>query len=298
MKKNLLRILVAIALPIALFVCYRAFFCPKLVVASGIELPQETIDTLRTRLHGDVLDNVKLGAQIKDKKIVLIGETHFRAEVMNYLTDLLGKLPGPHIILHLELPMSVQGMLDAYMETGDQKYLLAVKNCSDCLPYHSIVKWCYDHKGKIERVVAIDENPSRVFLMRCICDDTRNKTMADNILRSRRKYPGRRIVFYGGQLHCLLAGRYLYDHPSRTPVGQLLLQGGNRRSDITTILLDYDNHFPTSAPWDGAIGAARMNSELGVLPPHFFIQDTIFGVKQAKEVFDYYVNVGTSIDQK
>lgn len=292
MKKILLRLLLAAISMVALLFVYRLAFCPKIVVASRIELPPQTAYALEEKLAGDIVDNVELGEAIKDKKIVLIGETHFQDKVMSYFTDLMGKIPGKKIVLNLELPESIQNTIDAYLETGDEKYLSSIKACSECLPYYNIIKWCRDRKDKVERVFAVDENQSRIFLMRCVCYDTRNKTMAGNILKSYRKYPDRLILFYGGQLHCLLNGRYLYDVENRTPAGKLLLRNGIGRNDLTSILLDYNNNFPASRAWKGSIGAVRINNGLREVPVNFFVRDTLYGVNHAGEVFDYYVNVG------
>lgn len=292
MKKKLLRLLLtAISIVSVLFI-YRLIFCPRLVIASRIELPPKMLHALGEQLAGDMLDNVELGEAIKEKKVILVGETHFQNKVMSYFTDLMGKIPGKKIVLNLELPESMQNTIDSYLETGDGKYLSAIEACSDCLPYYSIIKWCRDHRDKVERIFAVDENQSRIFLMRCFCYDTRNRTMANNILESYRKYPDRLILFYGGQLHCLLNGRYLYDVENRTPVGKLLLQNDISRNDISSILLDYNDNFPASPAWKGGTGAARVNNGLRELPVNFFVRDTVYGVSRAGDLFDYYVNVG------
>lgn len=292
MKRKIRRLLFAVILIAALLFTYRVIFCPKLIIAKRIDLPAKTAHALGEQLTTHMLDNGELGDAIKDKKIVLVGETHFQDKVMSYFIDLMGKIPDKKIVLSLELPESIQNTIDSYLETGDEKYLSSIKACSDCLPYYSIIKWCRDRRDKVERVFAVDENKSRIFLMRCVCYDTRNKTMADNILESYRKYPGRLILFYGGQLHCLLNGRYLYNVENRTPVGKHLLQHDVTRNDISTILLDYDDNFPASAAWRGRIGAARINDRLRELPLNFFVRDTVYGVTQVGEVLDYYVNVG------
>jgi len=126
--------------------------------------------------------------------------------------------------------------------------------------------------------------------MRTVAWDTRNQTMAEAVAAAYREYPQARIVAYGGQLHMLRNGRYMYDSGSRVPVGARLPVLGVPATQICSVILEGQHRFPLSEAWKGKIGAIDVARH--DVPASYLMGDTIYGVDHAADVMQYFVNVG------
>ncbi|MBI1769435.1 MAG: hypothetical protein HY089_10060 [Ignavibacteriales bacterium] len=232
-----------------------------------------------------------LGVQLQSQRVILVGEEHFYIEPQQFLTNLLELLNDSSIVVLLELSEDSQDAIDAYLQTGDEARLEPIWRKSNNLPYRLIVQWAFKNKSRVRKVVAFDQNFSRVGLNRLLLTDTRNQTMADAIYTAFVDYPKARIVAYGGQMHMTMAGRYRYDNDSRIPAGARLVQLGIPRSQICSIMLSGRTTFPLDSIWKTP-GAILARNELGKLPYEYFINYPIFGAQQAGELFDIFVNLG------
>jgi hypothetical protein len=233
------------------------------------------------------------------RRVLLLGESHFYAEPLGFATSVLESLyraDHRRAVLLLELPRGSQHDLDRYLATGEEAALAAAWSGSRSLPYQKLVRWARAHRDQIRAVVAFDEDPSRVFLMRALGTDTRNGTMADAILRAARAHPGDRIVAYGGRLHMMLEGRYLYDSDTRRPVGARLLAAGFPRDQLAAVWL-YAGDPPAAGLWS-LPGAIALAGGAGELPVPLFETEPIDGASRVGQLIDYavYLGPGTRIE--
>lgn len=284
-----------IAVPVLLvagFFLYRNFACPPKPIFNETEIPDSAISRMAKDVAASLLDIDSVAKRVVERRVLLVGETHFKNETMEYFIHLLEKLPNEQLIVHLELPEEVQKVIDDYFINGDEKYLQEIKSNSDCLPYSKILSWCYANRKRVKKIIAVDENYSHIFMMRAVCHDTRNKTMAEKIFQSYKNFPDAKIIFYGGQMHTLKSGRYLYDVDNRTPAGKRLIELGIKENDIFTILLEGKDRFPLSRAWGNEKGAIALDNKFLSLPINYFFTEPIFNVKNGSDLFDFYVNLG------
>lgn len=277
------------ALAVLIFV--RAIACPR-AIEYNVSISDQTVAEIASALDTTLMDVERLASAVSSKRVLLVGEVHFRVEIMSYFVEFLERMDSQKLVLALELPASVQPALDSYMESGDVKYLEMMEANEDCLPFSGIVSWCYKNRTRVVRVLAIDEDPWRIGLMRAICWDTRNQTMAEGIANAYREYPDAKIVAYGGQFHMLRGGRYMYDSASRIPCGARLSSFGIADTDVSSILLDGGDRFPLAPAWRGRIGAMDVSQMKGSLPITSLLGDTLFRATETKAVLQYFVNVG------
>jgi hypothetical protein len=233
------------------------------------------------------------------RRVLLLGENHFYAEPLGFATSVLESLyrtDHRRAVLLLEMPKGTQHDLDRYLRTGAEASLAAAWSGSRLLPYQKLVRWARAHPDQVRAVVAYDEDQWHVFLMRALGTDTRNGTMADAILRAARAHPDDRIVAYGGRLHMMLAGRYLYDSDTRRPVGARLLAAGFPRDQLAAVWL-YAGDPPAAGLWSlpGTIALAGAAAEL---PVPLFERDPIDGASRVGQLIDYavYLGPGTQIE--
>ncbi len=232
----------------------------------------------------------ELAGELRDKRLLLIGETHRVNETMAYATALLDRLDDRPLRLLVELPAGAQESIDRFMRQGDSELLGAVF-AQDALPLRRLLVWARAHRDRVSRVVAIDEDLLRIGLQRDLSFDTRNDTMARAIVGEYDAHPNERIVAYCGQLHMTMAGRYRFDEPSREPAGSRLLRLGVPRDEIASIMMDGEGHFPLYAAWSDP-GALKMSGSVATIPFPYFIDYPIYGVSRAGELFDWFVNLG------
>lgn len=183
----------------------------------------------------------------------------------------------------------MQAALDAHRQTRDDEALERAWRV-DALPYQPIVRWAHAHPAAVTRVVAFDEGRSRVMAMRALGTDTRNATMAKAILRAAREWPDARIVAYGGMAHMMLGGRYLYDHPSREPVGARLLDEGFARGDLAAVWL-VPLSPPLDALWPPDAEVVRLDGAAGDLPPQLLLDVPVTGVERVAQLADFAVGL-------
>ncbi len=233
------------------------------------------------------------------RRILLIGEGHFVAEPIAYVTALLEELHRAdrrRTVLLLELASGAQADLDRYLANGDEAALAAAFGRHRMLPYQKIVRWARLHHDQVRAVVAYDEDSGRVLLMRLLGTDTRNATMADAVLRAARAFPGDRVVAFGGRFHMMLAGRYRYDSDTRRPIGARLLAAGVRREELAAVWL-YAGDPPADALWTRP-GAIALEGAAGELPVALLETDPVAGVARLADAVDYavYLGAGTRIE--
>ncbi len=232
-----------------------------------------------------------IAVQIHSKRILLVGEDHHVREPQQYFTNLLEQLGDSSIVILLELSEDSQSDIDSYILSGEEKYLKAVLDKNNNLTLEHILQWSFKNKDRIKKVIAFDENFWHVGFNRLFLTDTRNETMANAIYTSYINFPNSRIAAYGGQMHMLKGGRYRYDSESRLPIFPRLLQLGIPDSIISSIMLSGKTKFSLDAIWETP-GAILTKGALGKLPFEYFINSTVFRVKNAEELFDIFINLG------
>lgn len=255
--------------------------------------PAELVQ-VKQEVASALLDQDQLAERVKDARVLLLGEEHFTHEIVAYALGVAERLLARDerpVVLLLELPARTQPSIDAYLREGHDEDLRRVEQDEDALPYGDILRWARQHRSRVRRVIAMDENRPRIILMRALATDTRNETMAQAVLQARRDHPDARLVAYGGQLHMTLAGRYLYDASSRVPMGARLLRAGVPRGEVCTVLISGMDRFPIDDAWQTP-GAVEAQHALGELPWEAYFSEPIFGAERASELFDYFVNVG------
>jgi len=141
-------------------------------------------------------------------------------------------------------------------------------------------------------VVMADEEPWHTGLMRLLLTDTRNAAMARVVALAAAAHPDQRVVVYGGALHMMTAGRYLYDSDTRRPIGQRLPALGVRATDVAAVMLNAGSD-PVDGVWNTP-GTIALDGPAGGLPIVNFESSKIFGVTTAREVLDFAVHLGPS----
>lgn len=255
------------------------------------EFRPSDVDLARAELSGSLLDVKALAALMQSRRLLLVGESHFVREPQRYLTTLLEQLHDSSVVLLLELSQDSQEDIDSYMKSGNDGQLAPVWQKNYNLPYAYIMKWAFANKSRVQKVIAFDQNFLRVGLNRLFLTDTRNRTMSDAILEAYEQYPAARIVAYGGQMHMTMAGRYRLDRENRSPAGARLLLAGIPRPEIFSVMLDGRGRFPLDSIWKMS-GAVATSGSMGKLPYEYYINYPVFGVRQAAELFDAFVNLG------
>ncbi len=205
---------------------------------------------------------------------------------------MLDSLRDSSLVLLLELSEDSQHDIDLFMESGDESQLRPVWKKKGNLPLQRLVHWAYQNRKQVRKVVAFDQNFWQVGFNRLLLSDTRNQTMCDAVLEAYRKFPDATIVAYGGQMHMTLSGRYRYDSESRSPAGARILRAGIPRTEVLSLMLGGQGHFPVDTVWKTP-GAASMKGPLGDLPYEVFINYPVFGSTRAGELFDVFVNLGS-----
>jgi len=292
MKKKIFTTIFLTASLVLVFIMFRKINCPEMLPMESTAFSDKEIELVRDAIDSKIISMETMADKVKNKKVILVGEIHFREKIMQCFIDFLDVLPVDKLVLALELPASIQPEINMFMENGDNNYLEKIETCKNCLPYKGIIQWCYEHKTKIKAIVAIDENRARIILNRALCKDTRNKTMTDNIIKLQRKNEEIPVVFYGGQLHCLQSGRYLYDVENRIPMGNRLLKVYSQK-DLTTIILSANKHFVSYEAWGTKIGGLSMEDETTkILDRRYFIHEPVIGSRNSGDFFNYFVNIG------
>lgn len=245
--------------------------------------------TVQKIIENNKINMEQLLEEIRTKRIILLGETHFVKETMEFLTNLATQLEKENLVLLLELPSDAQNEIDQYRQNGDEALIQKIFSRGNALPYQQTLRWSFANKQYISKVIAFDEPRWHVVLMRLFATDTRNQSMAEAILQ---EYDSKNtMIVFGGQLHMTMAGRYRYDAENREPVGSLLVHMGIPRNDIVSIMLSGGDRFPSYAAWNSP-GISTMHGELGSLPIAFFISDPVFRAKTSAELFDYFIHLG------
>ena len=179
--------------------------------------------------------------------------------------------------------------MDEFVGTGKSAAFDVDVREGAALPYAAILRWAHRNRAKVSAVIAMDESSREIFVNRALLRDTRNATMAKAILDAHRVHAGDLVVAYGGQLHMTLAGRYRYDVANRTPAGALLLQHVPRER-IRSVMLSGRTKAPICEITPAGIVATAFSA--GELAYPYFIEYPIFRATRARELFDYWVNLG------
>ena len=276
----------------AALVAVRAGLEPKPAPPVVANIPSSERDSIRARIRHSAIERPDLVAALARKRILLVGESHFKQEPQAWLQDLLEELhrvDGRDTILLLELPQAGQAHLDKYMAGGDEEDLRAAFG-SGALPYQGTVRWARSHPQFVNHIIMCDADQWHTNLMRLLLTDTRNERMARRVAETARNYPGSRIVIYGGALHMMKAGRYLYDSDTRRPVGQRLTLMGLPSRDVAAVWL-FAGPAPVHGLWDKP-GALDLSGPAGNLPIADFGSARVFGAAEFKEIVDYAVHLG------
>ncbi len=292
-KRPFLKRLIIAASIVALLVAIRIVLQPRMGPLNVVSIPANERDQVKHVLVASALDRSALLAELSSKRVLLVGEEHFEQEPQAWLQALLNDLhaiDGRAAVLLLELPQHIQPQIDAYLATGDEAALDEAFKGSEVLPYKSTVRWARAHRGAVTAIRVDDENFWHVGLMRLLLTDTRNDTMARAIAAAAQTYPGQRIVAYGGRMHMMNAGRYMYDSNTRRPIGARLPALGIAKKDVAAVWL-----FAGAAPFDGLWdkpSAVTFTGPAGDLLITKLQENPIFGAARLREVADYAVQLG------
>jgi hypothetical protein len=279
---------------VAALVAVRVAVQPRPAPPRDVRLAPEERDRVRSLLGAAGVDRAALVAALAPRRVLLVGETHFHDAPPAWLCGLVADLraaDGRRAVLALELPRHMQRDLDAYRATGDEAALAAAFG-RDALPYQRIVRWARAHPEAVAGVVATDEDGWRTGLMRLLLTDTRNETMARAVAAAAFAHPGERVVAYGGSLHMLRAGRYLYDSDTRRPIGARLPALGIPAPDVASVLLRVGAP-PADGAWETP-GAVRLAGAAGQVPLDEIEEERVFGATRIGEVTDWIVWLGPS----
>lgn len=287
-------LIIAISL-VAMLIAVRVALEPRMGPLNVVKIPESERSHVRDVLAASAVDRSVLLSQLATKRVLLLGEDHFQQEPQAWLQGLLGDLyarDGRGAVLLLELPRHVQPLIDTYLATGDESALDEAFKGKEVLPYRSTVRWARAHRDVVATVVADDENYWHIGLMRLLLTDTRNDTMARAIAAAAQTHPGQRIVAYGGRMHMMNGGRYMYDSNTRRPVGSRLPAMGIAKQDLAAVWL-FAGDAPIDGVWDKQ-GAVTFHGPAGDFLITKLEDNPIFGAIRLKEIADYAVQLGTA----
>lgn len=256
----------------------------------GIAVPPAEILSAE-RIEGSLLDVDGLAARIGDKRVLLVGEDHLFQEPVAYATALLDALGDRPVSLLLEMPAATQPAIDLYRQECTEAALGKVFEGQFLLALQDLLRWACDHPERTRRVTAMDENMLDILIKRLFLADTRNETMARAIVSEFEEDPETLVVAYAGQLHMTQGGRYRYNQPDREPAGSRLHRMGIPDGEIVGIMLNGGDKFHLHEVWKSP-GVLPIEGEVARIPYAYFIDYPIFGVTEASELFDYFVNLG------
>ncbi len=250
---------------------------------------------LKSGLADTMMNVDDVAALLSNKKIILAGESHFVIEPQEYFTRLVSKLNDKPAVILLEVSSKSQEDINSYLSTGDEKYLNKAFKEGNNLPLDYIVKWAFNNKERVKKVIAYDQSPFQIILNRVFLNDTRNESMAEAVFSAFKENPDARIYAYGGGMHMLKNGRYRYDSATRETILPRLKKMGVPETVIENIMLSGSKRFPLDTLWQRP-GAIKMDSELGRMPYEYFIDYPVFGIKTAGEAYDIFINLGSLTD--
>ncbi len=300
-QRNFLQSAVVAVAVLTALAAIRVAVEPRMGPLNVVRVPDNERSHVGEVLTASVVDRSALLSQLVKKRVLLMGEEHFQQEPQAWLQTLLFDLhakDGRGAVLLLELPRHIQRQIDVYLATGDESALDKAFKGSDVLPYKSTVRWARAHPEVVKTILADDENSWHIGLMRLLLTDTRNDTMARAIAVAVNTHPGQRIVAYGGRMHMMNSGRYMYDSNTRRPIGARLPAMGVAREDTSAVWL-----FAGDAPFDGIWdkqNTVTFGGPAGDLPITKLEDKPIFGAIRLNEVADYAVQLGpaTPIDNQ
>lgn len=269
----------------------RAALEPRETPAPGLKLSEAERGRVGALAHASAPDAGRRLADLSGIDVLLVGEEHFYLETQAWLATLLDGVPDRRIALLLELPRGLQPEVDRWIATGRSGPLEEAIRAGNALPYGDLLAWAHRNRSRLSRVVAMDEDGSRIFWNRAFLRDTRNRTMAAAVLAARRAGPKDLVVAYGGQMHVLLAGRYRYDREDRVPAGARLLSEGVPRERIRSVLLSGEGKAPVCEAWPGP-GALDLSDAIGDEPWALFVDYPLFRVGSSRDLFDFFVHLG------
>ncbi len=278
---------------VAVLIVVRVALEPRRGPLNAVKVPEQERGQVKAALATSALNRSALLNELCAKRVLLIGEEHFQQEPQIWLQTLLGDLhamDGRVAVLVLELPQHIQPQIDAYLATGDESGLDEAFKGSEVLPYKSTVRWARTHREAVSAIRVDDENFWHIGLMRLLLTDTRNDTMAHAIIAAAQANPSQRIVAYGGRMHMMNAGRYMYDRNTRRPIGARLPALGIAKKDIAAVWL-FAGEAPVDGVWD-VQSTVTFAGPAGDLLITKLVDNPIFGAVRLREVADYAVQLG------
>lgn len=258
--------------------------------APGVAQPPESILSPEV-IAAKLMDVKGLAAAVREKTVLLVGETHLYEEPPAYLTKLLEQLGDRPVSLLLEMPTNSQDNIDRYLRDGSEAILDEIFTGKPVLKLQHLLRWAKKNPQRVAAVKAIDEPMDEIRLKRSYLADTRNVTMAEAISNEWKAHPDRRIVVYAGQLHMMKAGRYRFNQPSRQTAGSRVVRLGVPEEAIAVVMLNGGDNFHLHSVLREP-GVLAIDGEPTRIPIAYFIDYPIFGIEFADEAFDYFVNLG------
>ncbi len=300
-RRTLLRRTAVLFAVLAVLVVVRFALEPRRTEAAPLRLAPTDRSHVMEALAASALDRSALVDELARQRVLLVGEAHFAQEPQTFVTELAAALharDGRRAFLLLELPAPMQDSIDRYLANGDEHAIDSAwqQYRKFALPYQPIVRWARAHPEAVSGIVADDERPLRTGLMRLLLTDTRNTTMARAVAEAARLHPADRIIVFGGRLHMMKGGRYLYDSPTRSPIGARLEAMPDGPHDVAAVWL-FAGDLPAGGLWP-APGSISFSRPAGTLPIRVLEDEVVFGASTLQEVADYAVYLGPATPVK
>lgn len=282
---------------IVILLIFRISLEPRRTEARPLRLSPGDRSHVSAAVTASALGRAAFLDEMTRQRVLLVGEAHLAQEPQTFVMQLVSDLharDGRRALLLLELPAPMQGAIDRYLSTGDESVLTTEWHRYQrfALPYQPLVKWARAHPEAVSGIVADDERPLHAGLMRLMLTDTRNETMARAVADGCRTHPSDRVIVFGGRFHMMKGGRYLYDSPTRSPIGARLKTMPDAPREIAAVWL-FAGDRPAAGTWSspGAISFAR---DAGTLPIRVLEDEAVFGASTLREVADYAVYLGAA----
>ncbi|PTL81171.1 ChaN family lipoprotein [Vitiosangium sp. GDMCC 1.1324] len=189
------------------------------------ETPAEHIKSNAREFKNLDVSPALLGS-IENHKLILLGESHGTNEMPDYAFKIIEAMAQKHdVAIGLEFPTDIQGQIDSFLKTGDEKVLAALDFFQDA-NYHS-------GRGS-EAMVRLLKNIRTLPRAKVFCFDIpkpqkgqavsndRDTKMAMTILDFIKKNPSRTVITFSGNLHSRLTVGTPWDPDSKNMGSEVL----------------------------------------------------------------------------
>lgn len=245
----------------------------------------------------DVIELPAMLDEIREKRVLLVGEIPGYQESIVFLSSLIKELKEVSITFLFMLPQYHQEPLDTYLRSGNTKYIQQIFTDEHVLPYRRLVLWIHANHSQFKTIAAVDDSKWARVLKNTLLIDSTNDRIAERIFQEYRDVPNSRIIFLGDQCQAMRAGRCGYNRSNRESVGAKILKLGMKPEDMASIVLSGEDKFPFNKVWKNP-AILPIRKQMSKIPYDYFIEKQIYGAEQAGELFDYFINLGRLHESK